>query len=248
MIPRGFDLLVLILTIVALVIAFVHLFELNRTVRRMQRVEEKMATQYLGEFPSFLRRINNVIKNAEKHLVIVCDFPAYADFSAPTGSDDYFYEIRKKRDIVELTILNFDGRQRYLNMQFPSEVWEQWRDRPDLCAKVNPYLERHAQSPDAVISRADLFRVMNERDNDILRDVFGAKCNQSEIDIPIYLWVADCDEAVFSISAPTEEGLEHGFYTTDRSLIKALLDLRQRYVTSAEGRVALAKPCRGRED
>jgi|ERR1043166_530397 hypothetical protein len=248
MVPRGFDLLVLVLTIVALVIAFIHLFELNRTVRRMQRVEEKMATQYLGEFPSFLRRVNNVIKNAQKHLVIVCDFPAYADFSAPAGSDDYFYEIRKKRDIVELTILDFAGRQRYLNMQFPVEIWEHWRGMPDLRKKVSPYLTRHAQSPDAVISRSDLFRVMNERDDDILRDVFGGKCNQSTIDIPIYLWVADCDEAVFSISAPNEEGLEHGFYTTDRSLIKALLDLRLRYVTTVKEREALAKPCRGRAD
>src|ERR1051325_10025570 len=101
---KVFDIVSLALAVVALVIAIVHLTELDKTVQRLENIQDGLSTRYLGNYPAFFRQIVKVVGSAQKNLVIVCDFPAYGSFSEPSTFEDYSYAIKKRRQFVNLEV------------------------------------------------------------------------------------------------------------------------------------------------
>jgi len=227
---RKFDVVTLVLTIIALAIAVVHLMELGRTVERIETIQHGLSTQYLGAYPAFFSKIAQVVSRARKNLVIVCDFAAYGSFSDPSTAEDYFYAIRKRRRFtnLEVTVLNSAGSRRLLEALFTDNQWSDWQKDAEKRAKVNQFLKQHGKPPDSIKARQDLLKALNDVNDQVIDDVFHNSVNRTQLDIPIYFWIADCDEAVFTIASP-RDGVEHGFYTSDKSLIRSLLDLRKRY-------------------
>lgn len=61
-------------------------------------------------------------------------------------------------------------------------------------------------------------------------DEFLARAQQFPIrdHVPVYFWLVD-EQAIFSIASHPEKTLEHGFVTSDRRLIAALLEMKDRY-------------------
>lgn len=225
-----FDLVMLVLTIVALGIAAVHLISLHDTANRMTAIQDGLSTQYLGGYPAFFPKIVRVVNSAQRNLVIVCDFPAYGSFSEPSTAEDYFHAIRKRRQFANLdvTFLKPIAQDQLLNTLFGVDKWSNWQDDNEKRAKVLQFLKLHGRSPDAVKTRNDLLQVLRQVNDEAVRDVFLNRANQKPIDIPIYFWIADCHDAVFTIASPGD-GVEQGFYTSDKSLIRSLLDVRKRY-------------------
>lgn len=70
--------------------------------------------------------------------------------------------------------------------------------------------------------------MLSEVNETTISTVFANHVNHTTVDIPIYFWVADCDEAVFTIASLSDKA-EYGFYTSDKSLIRSLLDISKRY-------------------
>lgn len=226
-----FDIVSLALAVVALVIAIWHLLELKHAIERITKVENGLSTQYLGEYPAYFDRIARLVGGAKRSITILCDFPAYGVFSEPLIAEDYFHSLRKRRPFtnVDVTTLDGDARRRLLDTLFPAAEWSNWAADPAKAAKVAEFLRLHAVPSERVRTRDDLLHVVGDVHSEALRDIFLGKAREVPGDFPIYFWVADCREAIFTIANPIEGG-EHGFYTSDRSLIQSLLDIRKRYV------------------
>ncbi|HWW60980.1 MAG TPA: hypothetical protein VN181_06410, partial [Thermoanaerobaculia bacterium] len=95
---------------------------------------------------------------------------------------------------------------------------------------VARFAKLHGQEENSIRTRADLIKLFAQVNDDVVRDVFLNHVHLAA-NIPIYFWIADCREAVFAIANPGD-GIEQGFYTSDRSLIRSLLDVRKRYGTN----------------
>lgn len=241
---RWFDVISLVLAIIALVVAFVHLIELDHTVDRIEKVQEGLSTRYIGEYPMFFPRLVKVVSTAQRNLVIAADLPAYGDMSQHATAEEYYFHIKKRRPRVnvEAMFLDLPHRQRLLDDLFSVRDWQNWRADATKKGMVENFLKLHAKNPGATQSRVDLLRVVSEINNEIVRDVFLNSAMVATTDMPMYFWIADCQEAVFAI-ANLHDGTEHGFYTSDKSLIKGLLNIRTRYNPDPAVVANLSKPC-----
>ncbi len=195
----------------------------------MEAVQSGLSTQYLGAYPAYFQKIASVVGRAQRNLVVVCDFPAYGSFSEPATAEDYFHAIRKRRQYANLdvTVLGPTERRQLLDTLFTTSQWEEWQKDPQKRAEVTRFAKLHGWPVDTVKTRADLLKLLNKVNDDVVRDVFRDQVNNAQY-VPIYFWIADCREAVFTIANPGA-GVEQGFYTSDRSIIRSLLDIRKRY-------------------
>src|SRR4051794_194335 len=86
-----------IVGLAALVIGFFHVHEIRKTATELgalqkslssdlSTVKSSLSTRFAGSFPDFLDDIIATVNSAQHTLVILCDFPAYADFSDPSRS------------------------------------------------------------------------------------------------------------------------------------------------------------------
>jgi len=234
---RALEVFSLIVGALGLAIGAYHLYELGH-------VQKAISTQYLGQFPDFLPNVREIVNMARHDLIIACDFPGYGDFSDPDNALKYLQAVRirqaDKRLRVEFTCLDADRRREALLVQFPASKWGNWRGDSQQRVQVEEFLRLNGRDPANIRTLPQLFAAMDSIDLDVLRQTFLGRANQTSEHMQIYFWIADCRRAVFSIASPGGTGIEHGFTTSDRSLIKALLELRSRYVQSG---TTLRQPC-----
>lgn len=229
----------ILLGLIALLVGAYHVYELRH-------VRKSISTHYLGEFPEFLPNIREIVESARHDLVIACDFPGYGDFSDPDNALKYLQALRvrqsDKKLRIEFTCLDERRRDEYMRSQFPSSEWSNWKENEQQRAQVEEFLRLNGRSKERPQTLGELFAIMTEVDRDTLRQTFLNNEIQTSQHMPIYFWVADCRRAVFSIATPTEKGVEHAFLTSDHSLIKAVLELRVRYVPPSRAK-SLLQPC-----
>lgn len=222
----------LVLAILALLVGGYHIFEIRRATRDVRSVQGALSTRYLGNFPFFLDKIVELIRSAQIEIVMFCDFPGYADFSNPSGALTYRFELERQRQRgvkVELTCMDSDGRTKYLNEQFSASEWSEWSKDPKKHAKVLKFLESRGGVSTEGKNREELLATMETADRQLLEQVFLGKALEIPGPMPIYFWIVDRRNAIFTIPTLSDEAVEYGFATSDHALIKALLELRKRY-------------------
>jgi hypothetical protein len=232
------------------VLAETHLV-LDRTstqLTTLKGLEEKTSTHYVNKFPEFIAKIIELIEGVEKTLVIFCDIPAYGNFSDPHNFEDYRHALADLIDMkndekgfkLELVCLGSESRLRSYNEVL--DEWETWRlDHQD---KLREYLLRRktfwfgihlpseAQLGEKLNSmkKEDFKKLLERANEEMLGGPFSTiEAVEIEGRMPIFFWLADEREAIFSIPANREEDTELGFSTCDPKLIKALLAIRDRY-------------------
>src|ERR1700681_533358 len=96
---------------IALPIGLFHMVEIRRVLTRaktqigkLEDLEKTSSTRYLDEFPKFLPRINELIKNANDKLIIFCDIPAYGNFSDPLSWKFYRRAIDDTKEKERFTL------------------------------------------------------------------------------------------------------------------------------------------------
>jgi len=213
----------LALAIIALLVGVVHLREIKQTT-------ESLSTRFIGTFPLFLPNIVELIRNARKSVIVFCDFPGYGGFSDPDNGLAYRQALERQIQLghrVELTCADLERRQRQSAELLNRVRWDDWRaeNRENILA----FLAVHRNIADPLaVTRDQLFRILDDVDEQLLRQVFRKDIVQLPVDMPIYFWIADDRIAVFSVPAMAGTALEYGFRTSDRALIQAFLDIRER--------------------
>jgi hypothetical protein len=199
-----------------------------------ERLEGQLSTRWIGTFPDFLPRIAELIGTAEKNVVILCDFPAYGEFSAPEAYARYAEVIRKKAHLpIELLCLDDDPRWESIREQLSKGGWESWRSSNQ--SLIRNYLTARGRdsSEASVIDLDDLVELLGTGDEGAMKEDFAATRKWvTTLVMPIYFWIVDGERAIFSLAPlmdPGEGDLEVGFQTLDRSLVNALEGIFLRY-------------------
>ncbi|HSP14681.1 MAG TPA: hypothetical protein VLV78_08010 [Thermoanaerobaculia bacterium] len=92
------------------------------------------------------------------------------------------------------------------------------------------FMKNHSSHEDPEsATRDELVTAMEELDKQLLKQLFHKTAEEIDKEMPLYFWMADRREAIFSIPSLSEKALEWCFATTDRALLEALLDVRGRW-------------------
>ncbi len=224
------DILMRLVTLASLVFAVWTTRDLIRIKRDLKGqgsvlsdVESSMSTRYIDKFPAFNKDIRVLLEGANSSIEIVCDLPAYGLISA---NDEWLkikalLEARSLRDdfSVSLTCYGKDKRIEIIDEQadFIDRTKDDFFDRyGDIVFKVLR-IARESFSRTLYLERSEEehVRVLNNA----LQHCSIKETNQR---LPLYVWIRDDSEAIFAIPAYSDEVTEHGFYTRDASIIRAL--------------------------
>ena len=247
----GIRVLELSLGILGLILGLAHLIEMHPQVKKLSKlaasaekhlstlkeVQRELTTQPIGKFPRYLEPIANLLKQAKKEIIILCDFPAYGSFSAHQDFVAYRHVIERKIDDglkVEITCLDLPGRLKLFHEQFSEEErnWETWKVKPENSERIQKLLRSHGLDKRVANITFEEFTGLLENDNQRLLTETFIQTKRQEINahIPIYFWIVDDGSAIFAIPSYSRRAVEHGFKTLDRNLIVGFKDLRARYL------------------
>lgn len=195
-----------------------------------QSVEERKltTTQYVGAFPGNMKVINEVIGRAKTRLLILTDYASYGGWSDPVANQTYKRLITERAvGNVDVQIIRYDPRkareetgrqfkQYSIEQILASPSWQRFKDFHSIRDQV--------KSMDAFIEHLMKY-------NDHCATEFGnsrVAVNTINETVPIFLWIRDEEECVFSLS-PDVQSREISFCTRDKSLIDQFINLYQIY-------------------
>ena len=251
------ELIGLILALVAIGLAFWHARNLKILVGEMRsqaaassrafaEMQKSISTRYVAHFPLYFKDIVALIDEAQERIDIFCDFPAYGSFSSREYFLDYRHKLEKKLDqgiTVEITCLSREGRSALVKEQFLGRHgdWDKKKYSEAFGTQLADFLDAHGKRSELAGLTLETFLGMIEQEDTLMLTEFLSKAAISQIKahVPIYFWLIDNRKAIFSIASLSEKEIEHGFVTTDSSLIKALISMRRRY-NSTRGLLAIA--------
>lgn len=225
-----------VLTVVALLLALIQMFEARLQAKKLKDVKESLSTRYIGPFPEFLPQIVTMLQQANRKIVISCDCPSYGIFSHHRAWRDYVKTIEEKMDNnvkVSLTCPDSNMRDHFNREQFAKEGedWDYWKKSKPIADRLSIILpSRLPETNIDSLTRESFLRMLEKADLEMLTGAF-ARAEKHEIPmfVSMFFWIIDDSQAIFSFSTMSEQNSEHGFYTVDMKLISAFLETRDRY-------------------
>ena len=218
-----------VLLVAALAIAGYQLHQLENRVAALQAQTEKLReiaerppTQYVNTFPANMERITRLIAETKDKLTVVTDFCAYGHYSNPAGYKDYFSAIKKLADTniaVEMYLYDDPTYKKATVSQLGTD-FEILRNKTAFAR----YFEAHPNTP-RPRSMKEFTALMDSEQGKCAQKLSEAGVRVSRtigITLPIFMWVRDGDEAVFSMYNLGDRAREVSLVTRDKSLITLL--------------------------
>lgn len=210
---------------------------LSRSHKKMlDSINDALTTRHIGQFPDYMKTIVDLVGKSNKNVTILCDFPAYGCFSAPSDFLAYRQTLERKIEegkLVRITSLDSPSRGALSREQFSLEEkdlgkWEEWKTKNQ--ERLTIFLNSHGGTTVGDLTLKHFTYLLEEEDQRMLKRPFKKENSTATKEyIPVYFWIIDESEAVFSIPSFTERATEHGFHTSDHRLILGLKDLEARY-------------------
>jgi hypothetical protein len=225
----------LILTIVGIALSYFQLYRARGHAETLRTIQDSLSTRFIGEFPSFLSKIVELIQGARQSITIVCDFPAYARFSDPANWREYRHEIERKIQDnvrVSITCLNAERRLDFSRKQFSRERnWDEWKRRPDNEKKLLDLANTTNRDTINNLTQEGFYGLMEQADLAMLGEQL-ARAEKREINsnLPLYFWLVDEQRAIFAIPSYSDQATEYGFITYDPKLISAFKEMTELYL------------------
>lgn len=235
--------------LIALCLSFLGIFFAVKSIRDGQKmtndlrsVFDHLTTKALGPYPDYGSELERLITTARESVVIACDFPGYGVWAdrARYGSFVKAIEHRKGERVrlgrpfdVQFLVLDEAGRDQALHDRFPESHWREYVKHGGYAKSRRVYEElentRVSETRDRFIAE------MAERQTRALDSElrFAHRWVTSQ-KMPMHIFIADGERAIFAIPGYGEELLEYGFYTEEAGLVRALHSIWERYVADAK--------------
>lgn|GEM_PF-4464833 len=201
---------------------------INEQAQSINDQAQSLTTQNISDFPGNIPEIVKLINNAESEISIVTDVPYYGCYSNPIESQKYLDAIIHKIDSrvnVKIVVYNDSLRANAREKQFESKKFQDWSKSEkfknfchDSHTKIESYNDfsieiekRHTHFIQQACRRQNYIHIMTDK-------------------TPIFLWVRDKKEAVFSFPDDWKE--EKVFRTFDKDLVEILSRKAQEYFDS----------------
>jgi len=228
-------------TVVGLVLSLFQVYQANEDSKdnqlQMKEILSKMSTKNIGEFPSNLNKINLLMENAKDSIHILADVPAYGQFSSP---DDYLKYKRfleginpnsGKRVNVKMVTYGQLKRVQKIKEQFSYNKinYEELPLNSTLKKKIDNYFEtlfikRQNEKFDLVDYK--LYEYLESINNNLVKTLQEETTidysEENSENFPMFIWIRDGEEAIFSLINYPSNTTEVAFETIDKSLVTML--------------------------
>jgi hypothetical protein len=224
-------------------------------------LQETQSTKYVDVFPDNMLEINKLLEDrVQQSLTVVVDIAAYAHFSSPSESGRYVEALTKlSRKGIKIKFICYDPKtaQSYLKKQFgweelvkknhgsEAEAWKRFTENNS--EKVTAYKNMHQS--DMPQSMDDLVNQITNAGDELLTMLKqrGAEIKETSNDLPIFMWVGDNSEAIFSLHTYGQDPREHSFKTSDHAFIERLNDIYAEAATAKAEASTQSQPCKQEE-
>jgi hypothetical protein len=212
-----------LITVISLLIAIGHWKSTSVASR-------SLSTRYLGTFPDYMKELTRLVDNASDTLLISPGVSGYGMYSNHGDYVSYYSALQRKvglrefkailldetgvKDLVDSQLLGVD----FDNKIVPSDNFRQFvnwshREKPRDMESF-----KRALREVEMVTRTKDFREK------------GINCSEIAGQMPIYVWIADSNVAVFSVpDLQTPNPQENAFITHDSRLIKQLVTIFRTY-------------------
>lgn len=210
----------LIMTVLALGLSVFQAWQSIQAGQQIQRISESVSTQYVDTFPKNIPAINKLIKNTESSLLIVTDFPAYGNVYHHEAFREYRIQLQtlalpsKK---IKIELLTYDESSR------GNELKKHFDHKPiDELKKAALFSRMGEQNRPGTHQRA--YEMIEERNKKFLEELTeqNVKVTETSNSLPVFVWIRDGREAIFSFYSHGNCPQEVSFHTSDPRLIGVL--------------------------
>lgn len=226
----------LALTVIALWLAKRQMTMANEQAEDLEKITSSMSTQFIGHFPHFNSEIATLLAKANSRIDIFCDLPAYGLISNLKAWHRIDEAIRTKINNgieVSLHVYGPARRKRILDEQRAHRSYLEGNET--LQGAIQKVL--HDIGDDrtvADLTEEEIVDACLKRHKRVIEETFrGAVVTPIQHHIPIYCWIVDEREAIYSVPIFAGDSTEYGFSTKDGKFVSALLQMSDRFRTQA---------------
>lgn len=251
----------LVLTIVALAIAVWQFIEARRQTQSLQAqtdnlheqtnnlkaqthsltvIANAMTTKYICAFPEYLIKVADLMRRAQKEILILCTVPMHGVFNYHAGWFETKQAIEKairegngagriKPVCVFATSQQRIVLQRYQYGRHGGD-WEEWKTKNN--EKIQYIIDHFCDNVEVSNLNFDKFIELLETvaKKELDTTFRGAEIIEIDYSPPMYLWIIDQHEAVFVLKTVFPQFKAEAFWTTDTRLIESLVTIHSNYV------------------
>src|SRR5258708_5256491 len=197
--------------------------------RRELRAVNSSSAKYIGDFPQNLKQITDLVKSTQRHLVVVADFPGYANYSDPKLFDEYWKQITllaaRSAPKVRIDVYFYDSatadcaQQLQFAQKRSPESPSAWRTDPRFARYMSHRGIPENQQPK---TSAALDQLLLKFDEDLIRQMqdLDIRVRRVAVLLPLFIWMKDEEEAVFSFYNLGDAFREVSLETQDTQLIQ----------------------------
>lgn len=225
-----------LLASVAIFLSFKQSKRVNRQINLARETAEALSTKFIGEFPNYNKNIAKLVSQARKKVDLFYDVPGYGLVSDHDSAVDIIREvvtkIRKDNEVsVSISVYTSRMIKKVIFEQLSDVNFDEWKKSESVRPKVIQFLKNYADgiSLSELTMESYIEYSAKEHERILNTDFKGAEINLIDELIPIYFWMIDEEQAIFSIPSYSEGISEHGFMTKDNPLISALTKMKERY-------------------
>lgn len=229
------------LTIIALLLSIYQLYQADKTEKEIKGISESISTRYVDTFPRNMPEITNLIGTTKNSLLIVTDVAAYAQYSGPGAFDEYnsvLHRLASPDKKIDIKLLCYDSETEsvYREKQFGIKNEEEFKKLQDT--EMYKAWIRHRGGKNPPQSVKDFYDLLHERNRTFLNDLSdrNVKIKVTKKELPVFLWIVDGKEAIFSFYNYGKSPREVSFRTIDQNLIKKLQEIADTAFTDTDSR------------
>lgn len=189
----------------------------------IEEITESVSTHYVDVFPQNIDAIVELMDNTKERLLIMTDIAGYGHFSSPSLWRKYNAKIKdllEKKIELDITIYSQSKATQSLRNQFgPDTQFEE-------IAKSSSFATYFKHFPGLTQPKTTeeflQMRVKAQEDVFDRLQALGAPLSRTESFVPVFMWIRDGREAIFSFHTQGIGAREVSFRTQDKRLIDTL--------------------------
>lgn len=219
----------LVLTIVGLMLAIYQYRQAVAQEDRITQIANAISTKNIGPFPNNITYINDLIRGTKHSLWVMTDIPAYGQFSNPAGYSDYrgnMDKIAHPKSGIELKLLVYNSERR---SQAFADQFKRIEDFKEFQKqdRFKNYFDFWKKTKPVPNNKKELRAILEAEHLDLKCHLakLGVELHETGTTLPLFVWVSDEKEAIFSFINYPENSSEVSFHTNDKELVNVLLKI-----------------------
>jgi hypothetical protein len=201
--------------------------DLQKKTEELRAIAERPPIQFVGTFPDNMRSITKLANDTKVKLLIVGDYCAYGHYSNPEAYAEYIRALEMLADkniSVDMYLYDDETTRKTLISQFTDDF-----TKIENSQKFKHYFDEvHHRDLRRPRNLGEFETVMNSQQKKCVNELSakGVSIHRTIANtLPLFIWLRDGDEAVFSVYNLGDNAREVSISTKDKALVNLLEEI-----------------------